>query len=304
MTDRNSRRDFLRAAGAVLGGALGGSLLGACTTRGEDAADTAAAGAAPDTAQGAPAAIATAIGVQLYTVRSLMERDVEGTLAEIARIGYREVEFAGYYGRVPARLRETLDRLGLAAPSTHVPLDAMRAGLDGVLASAQTLGHRWVVIPWVAEGERTEAGYRRIAGELNRWGTACSERGLRLAYHNHDFEFRRTGSMVPFDFLLAETDPALVAMELDLYWITFAGQDPLAYFERHSGRFPLWQVKDGRGPNAREMTAVGEGEIDFRTIFDRASQAGRQHMFVEHDDPADPLAILRTSYENVRRLLG
>ncbi|HEX6060386.1 MAG TPA: sugar phosphate isomerase/epimerase, partial [Gemmatimonadaceae bacterium] len=129
--------------------------------------------------------------------------------------------------------------------------------------------------------------------------------GLSFAYHNHEFEFEPTDGVVPYDILLADTDPSLVKMELDLYWATVGGQDPVAMFERHPGRFPLWHVKDARGSGStREQTAVGEGTIDFRRIFDHGSQAGVQHMFVEADEPADPLALVRTSYENVRRLLG
>ena len=302
MSDRTSRRDFLRTAGTLLGGAVGGSLLGACTTASSGDGDTAAAVATRDSAA---RTTGQAIGVQLYTVRTLMEKDVEGTLASIADIGYDEVEFAGYFGREPAKLRETLDRVGLAAPATHIPLQMLRDDLDGVLDTSLVLGHRWVVLPYLEEKDRTLASYRQLAGDFNRWGAACSERGLRFAYHNHDFEFRKTDGVVPFDLLLAETDPSLVAMELDIYWITAAGQDPLAYFERHPGRFPLWHVKDGTfGGGERTMTAVGEGSIDYASIFARASQAGRQHMFVEHDQPADPLANARTSYENVRRMLG
>ena len=302
MRDRRSRRDFLRAAGTLLGGAVGGSLLGACGTDSGGEGDTAAAASTRDTTA---RTTGQAIGVQLYTVRTLMERDVDATLASIAEVGYDEVEFAGYFGREPARLRETLDRLGLAAPSTHIPLEMLRENLDGVLDNSLALGHRWVVVPWLAEKDRTLAGYRQLVGEFNRWGAACSERGLRFAYHNHDFEFVPTDGVVPYDLLLAETDPSLVAMEMDIYWLIAGGQDPLAYFERHPGRFPLWHMKDGSfGNGGRTMTAVGEGSIDYAGIFERASQAGRQHMFVEHDEPEDPLASVRTSYENVRRLLG
>lgn len=302
MSDRTSRRDFLRSAGTLLGGAVGGSLLGACTTGSGGDGDTAAAAAARDSTA---RTTGQAIGVQLYTVRTLMEKDVEGTLASIADIGYDEVEFAGYFGREPAQLRETLDRLGLAAPSTHIPLQSLRDDLDGVLDASLTLGHRWVVVPWLDEKDRTLASYRQLAGDFNRWGAACSERGLRFAYHNHDFEFKPTDGVVPYDLLLTETDPSLVAMEMDIYWLIAGGQDPLAYFERHPGRFPLWHMKDGTfSGSERTMTAVGEGSIDYAGIFDHASQAGRQHMFVEHDEPEDPLASVRTSYENVRRLLG
>lgn len=302
MNDRRSRRDFLRAAGTLLGGAVGGSLLGACAGgAGEGGSDTLAA-AARDTAA---RATEQPIGLQLYTVRDLMQRDVEQTLASVAEIGYEEVEFAGYFGREPRALRDTLDRLRLSAPATHVPVEQMRDELDEVLATAQVLGHRWIVVPWLAERDRTLANYRRLAGEFNQWGQACSERGMRFAYHNHEFEFQPTDGVVPYDLLLTETDPSLVEMELDLYWATVGGQDPVAMFEKHRGRFPLWHVKDGTfGEGGRTMTAVGEGEIDYRRIFDQASTSGMQHMFVEHDEPADALAVARTSHDNVRRLLG
>ncbi len=302
MKDRSSRRDFLRAAGTLLGGAMGGSLLGACTGGASGGGSDTAAAAARDTVM---RATEQPIGLQLYTVRDLMERDVEQTLASVAEIGYEEVEFAGYFGREPRALRDTLDRLRLSAPATHVPVEMMRDKLDEVLATSQVLGHRWIVVPWLAEQDRTLASYRRLAGEFNQWGQACSERGMRFAYHNHEFEFEPTDGVVPYDVLLTETDPSLVEMELDLYWATVGGQDPVAMFERHRGRFPLWHVKDGTfGAGGRTMTAVGEGEIDFRRILDHASASGMQHMFVEHDEPADPLAVLRTSHDNLRRLLG
>jgi len=302
-----TRRDFLRTGGV----ALGGVLAAACGRRApssERADSLAQAPADSGGAAAAPAASGRAIGLQLYTVRNLMERDVEGTLAKLAEIGYREMEFAGYFGRDPKQLRATLDRLKLTAPSTHRSLVDLRKDLNEVLTTSQTLGHQYVVCPYVEEQERTLDSFRRLAVEFNRWGKACRERGLRFAYHNHDFEFKPTDGKIPYDVLLAETDPQLVEMEMDLFWITRAGQDPLAYFERHRGRFPLWHVKDGRGPQgAQEIVAVGEGGIDFRRIFAQAQQAGLTHFFVEQDnavDAADPLAKARTSYDNVRKLVG
>jgi sugar phosphate isomerase/epimerase len=295
------RRAFLRAAALALAGVASG-----CAGGGGSASDSAGdAGGATRADSASRGAGGRRIGLQLYTVRTLMERDVEETLAAIAGVGYREVEFAGYFGRQPRALRATLDRLGLAAPATHQPLEALRGDLRGVLDAAQTLGNRYVVCPWVAEPERTLAGYRRIAGELNRWGAACRERGLRMAYHNHEFEFTRVEGQVPYDLLLAETDPSVVWMELDLFWITKAGLDPLAYLEAHERRFPLWHVKDMRAPRgAQEMVAVGEGDIDFGRIFAQAARAGLEHFFVEHDEPADPLASVRTSFDHLRRLVG
>ncbi len=298
MSDHTTRRDFLRVVTTAVGGALVGA---AAACRPTDSGDAAAA----DEQGSDTAGSSRAIGLQLYTVRSLMQRDVDGTLAAIAGIGYREVEFAGYFDRDPRQLRATLDRLSLAAPSTHLALEALRGDLAGSLDVAEILGHRWIVCPYVPESERTLAGYRALAAEFDRWGAACRARGMRFAYHNHDFEFERVEGMMPFDLLLAETDPANVAIEMDLFWTTMGRADSLAYFERHPGRFPLWHVKDMRDlAGAREMVAVGEGEIDFAAIFARAQQAGLEHFFVEHDQPSDPLASVRTSHDNLRRLLS
>jgi sugar phosphate isomerase/epimerase len=299
-----TRRDFLRAGGVALGGVLAGACGGGAAS--SERADSPQPQSTADSgATAASRPTGRAIGLQLYTVRNLMERDVEGTLAKVAEIGYREVEFAGYFGRDPKQLRATLDRLRLTAPSTHRSLDELRKDLTGELAAAQALGIQYVVCPFIPEQQRTLADYRRFAGEFNRWGKACRERGLRFAYHNHDFEFKPTDGKIPYDLLLAETDPQTVEMELDLFWITNAGHDPLAYFERYRGRFPLWHVKDMRDlRGAQEMVAVGEGDVDFGRIFARAEQAGLTHFFVEHDNPADPLASVRTSYGTLQRLVG
>ena len=305
MADQTSRRTFLR----VVGTALGGVAVGACAGDGKAgvrADSTALTDSGDATASRSPG---RAVGIQLYTLRSLMERNVENTLASVADIGYREVEFAGYFGRDPKQLRATLDRLQLSAPSTHIPLADLRSTLPALLDTAETLGHRYIVCPYVDEGERTAAGYRKLAGEFNKWGAACRERGIRFAYHNHDFEFKRAGDVaVPYDFLLAETDPASVAMEVDLYWITKGGKDPLAYFQKHRGRFPLWHVKDMGADAAKEIVPVGEGQIDFRRIFASADQAGLDHFFVEQDNAADngadPIKNIRTSFQSVRGLVA
>lgn len=302
MKDHTTRRDFLRVATVAVGGALVG-VAGAC--RGTPETRDAATSGSGDTSGTGASPSARAIGLQLYTVRSLMQDDLEGTLASVAEIGYREVEFAGYFDRDPRALRATLDGLNLAAPATHLSLDVLRGNLAGALDTAEILGHRWIVCPWVPESERTLAAYRALAAEFNRWGAACRERGMRFGYHNHDFELARVEGIVPLDLLLTETDPANVAIELDLFWVTMGGGDPLAYFARHPGRFPLWHVKDMRGiASEREMVAVGEGEIDFGAMFARAEQAGLEHFFVEHDRPADPLASVRASHEHLRQLLA
>jgi sugar phosphate isomerase/epimerase len=243
------------------------------------------------------------IGVQLYTVRDAVERDLEGTLARVAAIGYQEVEFAGYAGRAAAHVRDAVRRAGLSAPSAHVPLAALGPGWNRVLDDAHTIGHRYLVIPWLDEKDRTSLdAYRRIADRLNRAGETASHAGLRLAYHNHAFEFTPMGKRLPYDVLLESTDPAHVQLELDLYWITKGGQDPLAYFARWPGRFRLVHVKDSAGAPEHRMADVGAGTIEWARIFAQRKQAGIEHFFVEHDDPPDPFASITASHAYLSEL--
>jgi len=242
------------------------------------------------------------IGLQLYTVRDLMSKDVEGTLAAVAGAGYTEVEFAGYFGKSPADIRAMLDRHGLTAPAVHtgdITPDAWAKALD----AAHVIGHQYIVVPWIPEERRkTLDDWKRVAADFNRAAATAQAAGLQFAYHNHDFEFPLVEGRVPFDVLLAETDPKLVQLEIDLYWITKGGQDPLAYFARWPGRVPLVHVKDSLGAPDHKMVDVGAGTIDWRRIFARSAQAGIKHYFVEHDQPADPLASIKASCDYLKRL--
>jgi sugar phosphate isomerase/epimerase len=250
------------------------------------------------------------VGLQLYTVRDQMKADLPGTLANVAAIGYKEVEFAGYFGRTPAAIRELLAVNGLTSPSTHVPIESMRKEWPKVLDDARQIGHQWVVIPWLPEAERGGLdGWKRLAGEFNTAARAARDAGLRFAYHNHDFELTPipaaasggTGPTIPLDVLLAETDPSLVDFEMDLYWVVKGGGDPSSYFKRFENRFPLVHVKDSAGPPSHTMIEVGKGSIDFARIF-ADGEKSIKHFFVEHDQPADPMASIRTSYNYLQTL--
>jgi sugar phosphate isomerase/epimerase len=242
------------------------------------------------------------IGLQLYTVRDEMKKDVEGTLARVAEAGYGEVEFAGYFGKSPAEIRAMLDHHGLTAPSTHIGLTTPEAWHEA-LDTAHVIGHQYVVVPWIPEEKRKGIDdYKRIAADFNKAAEQARAAGLQFAYHNHDFEFGRVEGKLPYDVLLAETDPKLVQMEMDLYWITKGGQDPLAYFGRWPGRFPMVHVKDSMGPPDNKMADVGAGKIDWKRIFAREEQAGIKHFFVEHDQPSEPFASIKASCDYLKRL--
>jgi len=241
------------------------------------------------------------IGVQLYTVRNLMQQDFEGTLRAVAAVGYKEFEFAGYYDRSPDVVRSLLDEIQVEAPSTHVSLAAVREDLDGLIDQARTIGHRYLTVPSLPGSERDSLeAYSRIAKEFNQMASVCRDAGLRFAYHNHAFEFEAKGGKLPYDVLLEETDPELVEMEVDLFWMIEGGQKPLEYFERFPGRFSLCHVKD-RTPSG-EMASVGAGAVDFVSIFARSDQAGLKHYIVEHDRPESPLDSIKASYAHLQGL--
>lgn len=278
------RRDFLSTAAAT---ALAGLGLGACRQ-----------GTSADSGR------LERLGLQLYTVRDRMEGDAAATLRAVADVGYREVETAGLFALSPTQFRAALDEAGLVSPAGHFGIDVVRRQPDTLIGIARTLGQQWVVVPWLDEAERTVEGYQRAADDLNRFGASARDAGIRVAYHNHDFEFEPLGDgRTGYDVLLEATDPTLVDMELDLFWAVKGGHDPVALFTAYPGRFPLCHVKDMTDiAGTQEMVAVGEGEIDFAGIFRHADQAGLRHYFVEHDNPGDPIASIRTSYQHLRQL--
>jgi sugar phosphate isomerase/epimerase len=238
-----------------------------------------------------------------------MQRDMAGTLAAIAKIGYQEVEFAGFFNKTPAEIRAMLETNGLLAPSGHVAFEAIDTGWDQVLDAAHTLGHRYVCVAWIDAKYRPDLdGWKRVADKLNHAGEACGRSNLTLAYHNHSYEFVPLAGQVPYDVLLAATDPALVKLEMDLFWITYGGQDPLAYFTKYPGRVPLVHVKDMVTKPRPDivpdsvMRDVGKGTIDWKRIFAQSQQAGIKHYFVEHDSPGDALASVKASYDYLKNL--
>jgi len=257
------------------------------------------------------------IGVQLYTVRDQMKADFEGTLAKVAAIGYKEVEFAGYFDHSPKDVRAILDRLGLVSPAPHVPYDTLGDKWPAQIESAKIIGQSYIVCPWISEEDRKQPDiWKRAAETFNRAGEASKKAGIQFAYHNHWFEFLPVNGKLPYDLLLEACDPNLVKMELDLCWITVAGGDPLKYFNRYPGRFPLVHVKDMKklpkvsqaggqdfGDSLKgDMTEVGSGIIDWKRIFAQSEKAGIKHYIVEHDKPAAPFDSIKTSYEYLRQL--
>jgi sugar phosphate isomerase/epimerase len=262
------------------------------------------------------------IGMQLYTVRGLARTDVPGTIAKVAAIGYKEVEFAGYFDLyTPSDLRALLDSNGLTAPACHVPYDVVQHRWPQAIEAAHILGHKYIVCPWIDEAQRAAPdGYRRAAELFNKAGETSRKAGVQFAYHNHFWEFfpnKNLGDKLPYDLLLESTDPANLKMELDLCWITVAGKNPLAYFKKYPDRFRLVHVKDlsklpAITPDktskmildeaAAAFTPVGGGLIDWKVLLPAAQQAGVEHFFVENDEPKDAIANLTDSYKYLSAL--
>lgn len=269
-------------------------------------------------AYAAPAPRIARPGLQLYTVRTALQKDFRGTLAALAAMGYREVEFAGYFNQKPADIRALLRDLNLTAPSAHIGDDLFGPNAQRVIDDALVVGHRYLVCPWVApEQWRDLDGWQRRADAFNRAGELCQRAGLQFGYHNHHFEFALIDGQRPYDLLLAACDPALVQMELDLFWAVAARQDPLALLRRHPGRFPMVHLKQLKAPLLTDgqdvlalsmdaahftMTEVGPGVIDFPRLLRDPATRGIQHFFVEHDEPAAPMQSAETSLRFVQGL--
>ncbi len=257
-----------------------------------------------DRIEGEAANRLNSIGLQLYTVRVEMAKDFEGSLQRVAAIGYKEVEFAGYYNKTPNDVRAILDRYGLASPSAHAPLADIQTKLDQTIETAKTIGHRFLICPYLLDNDRrTLDDYKRHAETFNRAGEACRKAGIQFGYHNHDFEFAAMDGKIPYDLLLERTDKDLVKMELDLYWISKAGHDPVAYLEKHKDRFVMFHVKDMDNTPKRDITEVGRGVIDFKKIFAKAPKGAIKHYFVEQDrTPGSPFDSVKISFDYLKRL--
>lgn len=241
-------------------------------------------------------------GLQLFTVRDLMQQDVRGTLQMLAGLGYKELEFAGLFEQPATVVAKWLAEFGLTTPSAHVLLKPMLEETNRVLDEAQALGQSYLVVPYLFDHERSDGlrSYHKIAEQLNHLGEQCQKAGLTLAYHNHDFEFAALDGSTPYDVLLTQTDAKLVKMEIDLYWAAKMQIDVTELFARYPGRFPLWHMKDMAANG--DFADVGKGTIDFAPIIAAAGVAGLQHAFVERDKTTDIDGTLKQGISGFKQL--
>jgi sugar phosphate isomerase/epimerase len=244
------------------------------------------------------------VGLQLYSIRDAMAADVLGSLKKVSGMGYKYMELADYsngkfYGFSPSEFKKVLSDLGMVALSSHTQVEAAGITLDNAKAMADdhaALGVKYCVQPWINDEDRTIEKYKTMIADWNKVGQIMKGAGIQFAYHNHNFEFLPTNGIVPYyDIFMKEMDANLITMEIDLYWVTKAGQDPVEMFNKYPGRFKLWHFKDQLRPSApiyevekEDITPVGAGSIDFKRILAARNISGMQHFFVEDDNQGNP----------------
>jgi len=243
------------------------------------------------------------LGLQLYTVRAALAKDIEGTVAAIARAGITELEFFNPFGKDVAWWNALLRKHDLTAPSSHEALPKTDNDWGPIFDRANGMGHRLVIVPYVGDEYRgTRANWQRLADRLNVGAQKAKAAGLQFGYHNHDFEFAPVEGTTGYDILTTQTDKELVKLELDLYWTVKAGQDPLAIMKRWPNRIVAVHVKDAGPAPERKMTEVGAGTIDFKTILATGRTQGLRHWFIEHDNPVDPIASITASAAALKKI--
>jgi len=262
------------------------------------------------------------IGLELFTVRSECEQDFPGTLEKVAAIGYKEVELFDFYGRKASEIRRLLSSAGLVAPSSHTlsyilsprsQLSEVRRRWEKLVEYATELGVHYLggSISDVSTFNPLD-DYKRLADLMNAVGEQCKRAGLQYTYHNLNVEFREYDGVVPYDWLLRHTDPQSVQLEIDCYWLTRAGRDPVEYFKKYPGRIPLLHIKDRKpgyapstnpDPGPGPFTEVGHGSINWKRILVAASGGGLRHYYVEQDFCDRPVfESLKMSYDYLNNL--
>ena len=225
------------------------------------------------------------IGIQLYTVRSEMMKDAVGTLKQLAKIGYKQLESArsdkgNYYGLKPKEIKKITNDLGMTVRSGHVHMDA---DWKKSIEEAVEVGQQYIIVSSMPSEGQTVANYEKTADAFSKAGEECKLAGLNFGYHNHESEFEKEGDRVLYDVLLDKTDPSVVSMEMDLGWVIAAGRDPLTYFEKYPGRFPLWHLKD-MNIAKKESTEFGKGDVDIAKMLANAEKAGMKYFFMEQEE--------------------
>lgn len=258
------------------------------------------------------------IGIQLWTLRDTLPKDVKGVLAQVGKIGFNEVETFGYspsngfFGTSVKDFKSMLCDNGLKATSNHFDFNGYiengsTESLKSYIETANILGSEYVTVPYIVENLRGKSvdDYKKLALKINKAAELCKTSGLRLAYHNHDFEFEKFESTTGYEVLLNNTDKNLVDFEMDLYWVVRSGNNPLQLFKEHPGRFKMWHVKDMDKINPTFNAEIGTGSIDFKAIFAEAELSGMKRFFLEHETnyKPNPIESAAISYNYIKNNL-
>jgi len=282
------------------------------------------------------------IGIQLWTLPKLLEKNFEDAIKVLANMGYKELEFygpypfsaaeslerwksitpalgfsgSGYFGRSAREVKQILDRYGMSTPSMHIDIETLRGKLDEMAEAANILGQKYVTIP-SAPTRTTLDAYKKDADEFNEIGAKVDKLGLRFAYHNHGNGLKEMQGSIPLDYILEHTDPKFVSFEMDIYWMTAGGADPVEYLKKYPSRFRLMHIKDmskqvkfsGDGGDPSQwielfpyITGAGSGVLDLKKIISAAKNSGAQHFFVEWDMLQNPEDALPKIYKYLSTL--
>ncbi|MEJ5052768.1 sugar phosphate isomerase/epimerase family protein [Sphingobacterium sp. MYb382] len=240
------------------------------------------------------------VGLQLYSLREILPGNVASVLKDVAAAGYTQVELYGFnskdqfWGLDATALKALLAESKLNAVSGHFNMtpyfkNGDETELHAAIAAAKTLGLKYVTIPWLDADVRTSGqDYYEVAKKLNRAGLLCKQAGLKLAYHNHDFEFIKYDGKTGLDILLQNTNKKLVDFEMDMYWVIKSGVKPEDLFKQNRGRFTLWHIKDVDKSNPNLNTEIGSGSLDYKSIFRAKKISGMKYFFVEHENNYTP----------------
>ncbi|HXB45983.1 MAG TPA: TIM barrel protein [Puia sp.] len=292
----------------------------------------------------ASAPLLSKIGIQFFSLPKLLDSDLPGALSMLSKMGYNEAELygpfpfstasakarwdavtpslgfkgSGFFGHSAAEMRSMLGSNGVSVPSIHTDLDTLETAFEKLGEAAQVIGNTYVVLPAIPQERRkTLDDYKRMADSFNTIGAAAKKAGIRFAYHNHGYGLQEMDGKVPLELIFAGTDPSLVYFEMDLYWTTAGGADPVELLEKHEGRYQLMHIKDmtkkvhfsGDGGDSKQwielfpyMTTAGSGVLDLKTILTKAKQTGVKHFIVEQDMVAEPEKALKKSFDYLSSL--
>lgn len=244
------------------------------------------------------------VGIQLYSVRDEMLKDATGTLKQLAKIGYKELESArsekgNYYGLTAKEVKKITSDLGMTMRSGHVHLDKdWQKSVD----QAVEAGQQYLVVSSMPSEGQTIENYQKVADAFSKAGEECKKANLVFGYHNHDYEFEKVDGKPLYDILLERTDPSLVSMELDLGWVVVTGNDPVAYFEKFPNRFPLWHLKD-MNIAKKHSTEFGKGNLNISQMLENAGKSGMKYYFVEQEEyTSTPFESMRHNYEFLMKM--